>query len=62
MKPLAPTEHFQRREHIEIVHGRSVASIPAVIPWVDDAKESIVSMSRRLTTLIINKSKKGGFR
>ena len=62
MKPNVPTEHFQRREHVEITHGRSVSSIPAIIPWVNDAKESIVSMSRRLTTLIIKKSANGGFK
>jgi len=62
MKPNVPKEYFQRREHTGITHGHSVENIKAVMPWANDAQESIVSMSRRLTTLIIGKSANGGFR
>jgi hypothetical protein len=62
MKPTLQPEFRQVRNHLPVVGGRSVSSFPAVMPWVNDAKESIVSMSRRLTTLILKKSAKGGFK
>jgi len=62
MKPVLHNEISQVRNHLSIIAGRSVASIPAVMPWVNDAKESVISMSRRLTTLIVKKSVMGGFK
>lgn len=61
-KPNELTESHQRRLRLSIAHGHSVHSKPAVMPWYTDAKESIVSMSRRLTTLILKSSSHGGFR
>ena len=61
-KPIEVTESNQRRGHLEITVGKSVSSRPAIMPWVNDARESIVSMSRRLTTLIIKSSANGGFK
>jgi hypothetical protein len=62
MKPILLPEFRQVRNHLPLISGRSVSSAPAVMPWVNDAQESIVSMSRRLTTLIIKKSAKEGFK
>ena len=62
-KPTMPVEYNQLRGALEITHGKSSgSSAPVKMPYVDDAEESIVSMSRRLTTLIIRSSKNGGFR
>lgn len=62
MKPILIPEFRQVRSHLDVKAGRSVSSFPAVMPWVNDAKESIVSMSRRLTTLTLRKIDKGGFK
>lgn len=62
MKPVLKPEFRQVRNHLDITAGRSVSSFPAIMPWVNDAKESIVSMSRRLTTLTLKKINKGGFK
>lgn len=61
-KPIDMVEAPQRRLRLSISHGHSVHSKPAVMPWYNDARESIVSMSRRLTTLILKSSSHGGFR
>lgn len=62
-KPRMPTEYNQLRGVLEITHGKSSGSSAHVkMPYVNDATESIVSMSRRLTTLIIRSGKNGGFR
>lgn len=62
-KPMMPVEYSQLRGALEITHGNSSgSSAPVKMPYVNDATESIVSMSRRLTTLIIRSGKNGGFR
>lgn len=61
-KPIECISTDQRRGHLAITGGMSVLSRPAIMPWANDARESIVSMSRRLTTIIIKSSAKGGFK
>lgn len=62
-RPRMPVEYGQLRVSLEITHGKSSgSSAPVKMPYVNDATESIVSMSRRLTTLIVRSSKNGGFR
>lgn len=62
MKPIMKPEFRQIREHLQTTHGRSVVSLPSSMPFVANSLNSIQSLSRKMVTMIVNKSKKGGFR